>query len=80
MTDAQWENDAESVNEIQARDTMPAPPPTEPDNEAVASAPVCMCTAAEIDARNHPDVTWAIGAAGHSFFGDLCPRCGGVLR
>ncbi len=80
MTEQDWENETIEVSEAQARDTLPAAPPTEPDNEAVASSPVCTCTAAEIDARNHPDVTWAIGAAGHSFFGDLCPRCGCVLR
>ncbi len=41
MTDQDWENETTDVSEVHARDTIPAPPPTEPEHEA--PAPECTC-------------------------------------
>ena len=48
MTDNEWESDAESVSEVRAResDTLPAPPPTEPDHEPLHSCQCLMAGAA----------------------------------
>ncbi len=43
MTEQDWENETIEVSEAQARDTLPAAPPTEPDNEA-PTEPRCNCS------------------------------------
>ena len=41
ITPEEWDTDLESVEQVAARDTIPAPPPTEPNNErpVVVSSP-----------------------------------------
>lgn len=67
MTDQEWE-ETTSVGEVAAaRDTEPAPPPTEPAHDPPTPPDTCACTPAQLAVR------------GAALIGERCPRCGGVM-
>ncbi len=70
MTEHDWENETTDVSEVHARDTVPAPPPTEPEHEP-PHADVCTCTESQLAAHHEPSLL---------IIGERCPRCGGVVQ
>ncbi len=77
ITPDEWDTDLESVEQVAARDTIPAPPPTEPNNER----PVVVSSPRPLEPGDHTcggygKVPCLACAAG----GDQCSYCGELFE